>query len=98
MPLTSGRIQAGQREQFTARSIPVAHGFSGQRGASLLPESKARRQVIAPAPMAWVKPKGFTGIQGLYAPDRKVKQDSLTFRRNVAIGCERRASPPKIRG
>ena len=27
--------------------IPVAHGFSGKRGASIVPGSKARRQVIA---------------------------------------------------
>ena len=27
--------------------IPVAHGFSGKRGACIVPESKARRQVIA---------------------------------------------------
>jgi hypothetical protein len=30
----------------TAVVIPVAHGFSGKRGASLVPERKARRRVI----------------------------------------------------
>ena len=29
------------------QDIPVAHGFSEKRGASLVPESKARRRVIA---------------------------------------------------
>lgn len=41
------------------RSIPVADGFSGKRGASLEPESKAHRRVIAALlPVVWMPSLG----------------------------------------